>query len=175
MRIMLVFLLLLGTVTYAHKVVTFYYVSGLTVEGQVGFSNGDTAPVGTDIDVLFKHEKITTIQTGADGLFSYSVDTPKPLSFYADMGAGHVAQIEVTLADFGLADSEPLEGSEPLLQMDAAQLEKALVKHIVPLRKDIQALSEKRRLMDIVGGLGFILGLFGCFAWYRSRQGNYAR
>ena len=174
MRVIVALLLLSGAMAHAHKVVTFYYVSGSTIEGQVGFSNGDTAPVGTAIDVLDKGEKITTIQTGADGLFSYSVDTPKPLTFYADMGAGHVAQIKVTLADFGLTGSESLKRSEPIL-MDAAQLEKALIKHIVPLRKDIKALSEKRRLMDIVGGLGFILGLFGCFAWYRSRQGSYAR
>lgn len=46
----------------------------------------------------------------------------------------------------------------------------AVAQQVKPLQKELRAYKEKVMLRDIVGGLGFIFGLFGVAAWMASKR-----
>ncbi len=58
--------------------------------------------------------------------------------------------------------------------MDHAQLqkivEKAVARQVKPLRKQIMQLQNSIRLHDVLGGLGYILGLTGLGMWAAARH-----
>lgn len=57
---------------------------------------------------------------------------------------------------------------------DEAALEnlitKAVAQQIRPLREQLNAYEDQVRLRDIVGGIGYIVGLAGLAMWLRRRQ-----
>jgi nickel transport protein len=51
-----------------------------------------------------------------------------------------------------------------------AALEAAIARQIRPLREQLDAAESRIRLHDLMGGIGTIFGLFGCWAWLQSRR-----
>jgi nickel transport protein len=51
----------------------------------------------------------------------------------------------------------------------AAAVAAAVRAEVAPLREDIARLQARVRLSDLVGGIGFVVGLFGAYAWWRAR------
>ena len=47
---------------------------------------------------------------------------------------------------------------------------KAVAQGVLPLAREISELKERRGFSDIVGGIGFIAGLLGVFAYVKARQ-----
>jgi nickel transport protein len=58
--------------------------------------------------------------------------------------------------------------------VDAATLEevidRAVARQVVPLRRAIEEERGRLRFLDIVGGIGYIVGLMGLVAYFRSRR-----
>jgi nickel transport protein len=50
------------------------------------------------------------------------------------------------------------------------RVEQAVARQLGPLRDALRACEEQRRLRDILGGLGYIVGLAGLGLWWRSRR-----
>ncbi|MFH1803634.1 MAG: hypothetical protein ABID63_01960 [Pseudomonadota bacterium] len=48
----------------------------------------------------------------------------------------------------------------------------AVAKQVRPLREQLVSYEDKVRFSDILGGIGFIVGIFGAFVWWRSRPGQ---
>ncbi len=167
------FLCLASPFSFSHKVISMVYAMGLTVEGQVGFSNGELAPKGTPVEVFFNEKNIATTEIGDDGVFVYTVEKPADYTFVADMGAGHVANMMINAEELGALESSVDQSGGVIVStvgLTASDIERAVAKQIKPLRQDIQSLKEKRRWMDVIGGIGFIIGIFGCYAWIRSMR-----
>lgn len=160
----------------AHKVISSVFPSGDAIEGEVGFSNGDMA-VDLQIDVFNEAgEKLGEARTDADGFFIYTPTKPVTHIFRGDLGAGHVAEMTMPAEEvaeiMGVA-TEATPTAVPTtdapttgLSQDAeAEIAKMLRRELRPLRQEITALKNETNLQSILGGIGYIVGLFG-FGFY---------
>ncbi|WP_205563269.1 cobalt ABC transporter permease [Cohaesibacter haloalkalitolerans] len=190
----------------AHKVIVSAYADGADIEGEIGFSNGDMA-IETDVDILDDDGNIlASTKTDDDGIFRYTPTKRIPLTFRANLGAGHVATYHMGLDELpeGIGGDERSaaaadavndvvaqmaptnvgtpEGSASSVAvgLDPAMLQKLIAaevgqqleafkpeiatqmrNEIKPLRKVVSEYMEKNDLQAILGGIGYICGLFG--------------
>ncbi|MCV2219504.1 hypothetical protein [Thauera sp. Sel9] len=120
------------------------------VVGQARYSD-QTAAAGLFVDVLDPATGATLAQgsSGADGRFRIAVPPLPRYRIVVDGDEGHRSEAEaVRVAAGGTADA------------DALRL----------LREDIARLEQRIRLQDILGGIGYILGLAGLSAWFMARR-----
>jgi nickel transport protein len=101
----------------------------------------------------------------------------------AETGDGHRAEWRVSAAELapgfpGVPSQTPEGGAGPggapsngcLAEVDlAAQIEQAVARQVRPLREDLLAAQGTAGLRDVLGGIGYILGLAGLLAWWQSR------
>lgn len=175
-------LLCVPGIALAHNVVGGVYAIGNTIEGEVGFSNGDMAAEGTEIQVTdAAGNELGRVLTDADGLFAFTASQRIEHRFSANLSSGHV--LELVLPADELPASLPggdaaaavatapsaavFEGDQAALQ---AMIEQAVARQVKPLRKELAAYKEKAGLQDIIGGIGYIFGLCGIGIWWRQRQ-----
>jgi nickel transport protein len=180
----------------AHKLLLSYWFSDGEIVGEVGLSNGtfaSQAPIEiSDAD----GQVITTIISGEDGLFRYRPTEVAELRFYTDLGGGHIARFKVTQEEIetggqsGRADDNGLQSKSLSMDTSGLTLEqrralpaspggsdqaaiKALIRQeLTPLRREIVALREKSSFQSILGGIGYIVGLFGlAMFWMARKQG----
>ncbi len=160
----------------AHKVIASVFPSGQAIEGEIGFSNGDMAVDKTVAVYDADGTKLGETKTDEDGFFLFTPETPVAHIFRSDLGAGHVAEVTMPADEvasiLGVAAAVP---SAPVAQPTAAgavtvaslsQAERDAIATIVrnemrPLRREIAAYKEKNNLQTILGGIGYIIGLFG--------------
>lgn len=174
----------------AHRVNLFAWLEGDMVKVESGF--GRDNPVRGGLINVFdaaSGELLLRGQTDERGLFSFSrLELARPgrsLRIVLDAGQGHgdewtleaeqLSPLEAT-RELASATAAPAAGSkaEPL-SLSAAELEQivseALSRQLAPLSRDLATLREPGpQLRDIVGGLGWIMGLAGCYLYFRSRR-----
>ncbi|MBK1636444.1 cobalt ABC transporter permease [Rhodovulum adriaticum] len=173
----------------AHKVIASAFPSGDVIEGEVGFSNGDMA---TDQLVeVFDGDgaKLGEARTDADGYFTYRPTAPVRHIFRADLGAGHVAEFEMTgeevAAILGKAAPAPAT-ADPVVEVapsgapapalaglstaDKAEIARIVRDETRPLRREIAAYKEHHDLQTVLGGIGYIFGLFGLGFYLAARR-----
>lgn len=195
-RLALVALLLFPAApALAHKVVAAVYASGDVIEGEIGFSNGDMAP--NALVEVFDDDgnKLGETTTDADGFFTFQPAEPVVHIFRSNLGAGHVADIRMEIdelpeiagaaavdklssaPDATATDTEdetrPVAATVDLEALMAEQrriIAEAVQKQIIPLRRDIDAYKEKNDLQSIIGGIGYIFGLFGLGFYVAARR-----
>lgn len=174
-------LLLTPNPALAHKVLTSYWAEEDTIEGEIGFSNGEYALPGTAVEVTTTEgEHLGEAVIGEEGIFSFTPTQPIPHRFHANMGAGHIADFIVAIEDLPhklASRAKPTEMAKPedspviavptgLDQRIAA----AVRREVKPLRKEIAAYKEKNDLQSILGGIGYIVGIFGLYMFVQSRR-----
>ncbi|MBZ8135069.1 cobalt ABC transporter permease, partial [Afifella sp. IM 167] len=59
---------------------------------------------------------------------------------------------------------------EALLDEQRRMVTEAVQKQVNPLRRDIEAYKEKRDLQSVLGGIGYILGIFGIGFYFAARR-----
>ncbi|WP_299444588.1 cobalt ABC transporter permease [uncultured Rhodospira sp.] len=185
-----VLLALSGAPALAHKVIAGAYPAGAVIEGEVGFSNGDMA-TDTLVEVFDEAgAKMGETRTDADGFFTYAPTRQVMHVFKADLGAGHVATFTLDVADVpavaGAAAPEsgavpdpaasstvatPETAAPAAMPADlTAQIAEAVRDEVRPLRREISAYKEKHDLQTVLGGIGYILGLFGLAFFLLARR-----
>jgi nickel transport protein len=179
---------------WAHKVVAGAYPSGDRIEGEIGFSDGEMAK-NVLVEVFTEDGKrLGETQTNDEGVFFFTPAQPVVHIFRADLGAGHVAEVRLAVNELpaGLtaksgsvnADggeqkpgasvntaADPRSTDAPALT--AAQRElvaEAVRAEIRPLRREIIAYKEKNDLQTVLGGIGYIVGLFGLWFFLAARR-----
>ena len=178
----------------AHKVVVGAYASGDRIEGEIGFSDGEVAKNAL-VEVFTEDGlKLGETRTNDAGVFVFTPTRSVAHVFRADLGAGHVAEIRLGIDEMpaGLAAkggtatadggeeksvasahtaADPRSGDATALT--AAQREliaEAVRAEIRPLRREIIAYKEKNDLQTVLGGVGYIVGLFGLWFFLAARR-----
>jgi nickel transport protein len=185
--------LILAVPAAAHKVSVFGYVEGGQILGEGYFSGGGKARQ-CQVSLLDSSGKILA-QTKTDDQGAFRLKLPQaapPLRLVLDAGMGHRGEYLLTAKDLGKAieatknakapqaalSAAPSEEKAPALAtgIDAQQLssivEKALAKQLAPLTAQIAKMNAERGIgiSDVIGGLGYILGLLGLAAYMKSRK-----
>ena len=188
--VIFVFSLFAAPQAYAHKVNLFayveaneVYVEGYFVDGKAA-QNSKVQVQGPNGDVLL--EGITDEQ----GQFRFSVPQHTDLKIIVNAGMGH--QADFLISESELNDAEPVETavpkSSPVKAAESqssgltnistttnpsdldAVVRKAVNEAIKPLVRELSAAQQKASLSGIVGGVGYIIGFLGLFAFFKARQ-----
>lgn len=180
--------LLLATPAQAHKLKVFATSDGETISGYGYFFGGgrvaDTPVIVTDAN----GKTLTELRTDADGNFHFPAKQRQDYRITIDSGDGHMASTTVTAVELpeqvALGDGSevtlkpkdtetiPLpELSPPIAPPDLATLVEAAVAHqIRPLREQIDTWNDRILWHDILGGLGYIVGMAGLAYGMAGRQ-----
>lgn len=180
--------LLAATPALAHKLKVFATAIGDTVEGRVYFVGGGA---GIDVPVTLTNSSGEVVATGRtaapDGSFALSLPYRDDFTVFADAQDGHVGSFALGAAR--LADSLPKRaGLEPVApdvtaaapgavpedaaSVSTAAIEAAVARQLAPLLDEVDALRSAIGFRDMVGGVGFILGGFGLWAFIAARRGR---
>jgi nickel transport protein len=172
----------------AHRLKVFATVVGETIQGKAYFVGGGPA-VNVSATLRDHDEEIVTEgSTDAEGRFSLIAPVKADLTVVVDALDGHVARFDIAAAR--LPDTLPTEdadGRAPAPAPDAAasapasgdppastgadELATVVARQIEPLAEQLDSLEHSIRLHDVLGGVGYIVGIFGLFAFLRSRRG----
>lgn len=168
----------------AHKVIAGVFPSGDAIEGEIGFSNGDMA-VGLEVIVTAPDgTELGRTVTDEDGFFVFVPTQPVAHRFFGDLGAGHVAEVTMEAADVaGILGQDPVDVAPApqsvasgavsvasLSEEERQVIAKAVRDEIRPLRRELIAYREKNDLQGILGGIGYIFGLFGLGFYIAARR-----
>lgn len=170
----------------AHNVISSVFPSGSDIEGEVGFSNGEMA---TDLLIEVFDDagnKLGETVTDADGFFLYTPTQPITHIFRGDLGAGHVAEVMMPASEVAAlmgreaaastasasvgTPTAPTAALAGLSDQARAELATMIRTELRPLRQEISAYKNKNNLQTILGGLGYIAGLFGLGFYIAARR-----
>jgi len=175
-----------ATPAQAHKLKVFASAEGNTVTGLVYFPGGGKA---RNIKVEIRTpggEALGETRTDDKGAFQFKARFRCDHEFIVDSGDGHRATY-VLKAD-ELPDHLPSRGRdpssrrprgptrpaepEPEPETPAAPhvksiVETAVARQLRPLREQIERYEEKRRLHEIIGGIGYIFGIMGLVLYFK--------
>ncbi|WP_417452677.1 cobalt ABC transporter permease [Kiloniella sp.] len=182
---------------WAHKVISAAYPDGNIIEGEIGFSNGDMAK-NLLVEVFDSEDnKLGETTTDEEGFFVFTATKKVDHIFRANLSAGHIATLTVTAEELPddlegrsvpeTSSSQEVVSSDNditaqpivsdtggnLVVIDQVALEKLVSKtskEVRSLRKELAQYKEERRMQDILGGSGYILGIFGIASFLLGRR-----
>ncbi|CUW37648.1 ABC-type Co2+ transport system permease component-like protein [Magnetospirillum sp. XM-1] len=162
-------LLLLAAPAQAHKLKVFATVEEAEIAGSAYFVGGEKA-AGVPGRILGADGSlVASFATGPDGTFRQRVTARMDHLVTVESEDGHAAQFTVPANQFPPTLPEG-KAAPSAATADAAALEAAIARQIRPLREQLDAYESRIRLHDLMGGIGTIFGLFGCWAWLQSRR-----
>lgn len=170
-----------------HRLLLMAWVQGDVLMGEAAFGDG-TAGANVLITLLdgASGEKIASLHADGQGNFEYGLtkdvlNRGNPLLVRASDGAGHLAERvldadELALARPGLAadhgtGDDPAHAfqehvSAPDMALLQQLIQEAVRNEVAPLRREVLALSRSGPgVTEILGGIGYIIGLAGLGFW----------
>lgn len=190
--------LTLSTTAFGHKVRIFAYGDGEMIVGETAFSGGKK-PKNVEISVLGKNTEKVLATTTTDELGKFKVPIPEEaksekldLRIVVNVGEGHRGEWLLEASEYlpnitqnhsdshknSVEAKSPAPESTPpqnkiTIDPDQLQLlvEKAVEKQLGPVKQMLAANREKQvSLQDILGGIGYLLGLAGIAAYIQSKK-----
>lgn len=193
----LVLLSTLGSPALAHKLQVFAFAEGASIGGSAYFAGGGAAS-GARIEVLDgEGNTLAELAPDGEGRFIYAAQAPVDHLFRAITGDGHQAEWRVPAAElaagFGSEGSITEKAERPnrsdvsvIVETDTSStsappvttlnpelesaIERAVARQVRPLREQLVAAEDRIRFQDILGGIGYIMGLTGLAFWWTSRR-----
>ena len=187
----LLLLSVVASTAYAHKVNVFAYVEGDQVYIQGYFSDGTKAK-NSEVTVYSSDgQELNKGQTNEDGEFTFPTQgKDQALRVVLNAGMGHQASYDIPTDEMaGVTTAAPAITASPSpqdppradaalassdstapAQISEAAIRKAVAEGVLPLAREISELKERRGFSDIVGGIGFIVGILGIVAYLKARQ-----
>lgn len=162
----------------------FAYVESEKVFVEGYFTDG-VKPKNSDVTVSrLDGTVITSGKTDDSGAFVFDITDRNGIKVVLNAGMGHQTEYVLTAVELGSGSGSgssasaatPKQSSNgprtaestPTFNEDG--IRRAVAEAVKPLAKEIDALKNKTRFSDIVGGLGLIIGLLGGFAYYKASQ-----
>ena len=184
----LALLLATASTASAHRLKVFASAIGNSIEGEAYFVG--SGPAG-GVDVTLRDADKTLLQSGKTGLDGHFALPASPgqgdLTVTVDAEDGHIAHFTIAASELDPAPAPagsvpsaaapvadvkpavaPVASAAPVVPL--ADVEIAVARKIAPLAAQIDALESSLRIHDIVGGIGYIVGIFGLLAFLKSRR-----
>lgn len=183
----------LSTEALAHKVNLFVYAEGDEVYVEGYFVDGKKAQ-NSKVQV-FSSDGALLLEgvTDDEGQYRFPVPQKTDLKIIMNAGMGHQSEYVLSASELGSPAEDSQASTEldhSLVEQNAPQQEnthqtenmalnnqeleavisKAVNEAIKPLVRELSASQEKASLSGIVGGVGYILGILGLFAFFKARQ-----
>jgi nickel transport protein len=189
----LLFLMVFVSPALSHRMLVFAYAEGDTIHSEAKFVP-DTPVRGGKVLVLEQGSgrELLTGETDNRGKFSFKV--PKEaaagnldLKIVVEAGMGHRGEWLLKAGSYG-RNSEPLKNlasaanrtavqaapGPEILKLESQALEtiltRVLERQLAPLHARLAEMAVRRvSLTDVVAGLGYLLGFFGLWAYFKSK------
>ena len=175
---------------FAHKVNLFAYVEADEVYVEGYFVDGKAAQ-NSKVQVFGPNgELLVEGITDDRGQYRFAVPQRTDLKIVVNAGMGHQTDFLLAAADLNKvepSDAVPVQSNEVVpdpSQIDSQAVEpgnmnnseldvvvrKAVNEAIKPLVRELSAAQQKASLSSIIGGVGYIIGFLGLFAFFKARQ-----
>lgn len=171
----------------AHKVNVFAYVEGDKVIAEGYFADGGKCRDAVVEIYNNEGKKLLEGRTDSEGRFAFKPTAHTDLLVRLIASMGHQAEYTLPATDLlpngvsselrGDQEQESASGQAALSQTapaDIAALERAIdravARQVAPLRRALEEERNRRSLLDIVGGIGYIAGLMGVILYYRAKK-----
>ncbi len=170
---------------YGHALHLFASVSGGHIEGKAYYS--DSPAAGIAVTILGPDDEVlATVRSDVSGTFTWHPTKRCDLRFVAESEDGH--RTEFTIASDELPRSLSAPDPEPSVTEVAAEdgsddsdrssppsadlerlVAEAVSREVAPLREQLDAAAHRTQLRDVIGGIGYIVGMAGLFALWKRR------
>ena len=188
--VLLIVIIGISTPAIAHKTTIFAWMEGDTVYTQSKFNGGRKAKHATVEVYDAEGDKLLEGKTDENGEFSFKLPKKAELKVVLLAGTGHRGEWSIPLEEVEGGDVNP----DSRLQSQASQtekepshqelpsispadiqeaVEKALDKKLKPILNQLTESRQKEtetKVTDIIGGIGYILGLVGIGAYFNYRK-----
>ena len=186
----MVFFLVLVCPVYAHRVYLFAWVEGDTVYTESYFGSKKKA-IGGLISVFDPSgKKLLEGKTNEKGEFSFKIPQRNDLRIVLDATMGHRAEyilkadeltaIPAKADEFHKAEgikvspASPSNAKQVAVEQVREVVEEVLDSRLKPISKALAKLREEKGpgFTEVVGGIGYILGIMGIIVYFKSRKKN---
>jgi nickel transport protein len=166
----------------AHKLKVFASAEGERILGRAYFVGGAAASGAVIRIIDAEGRERARLEPDQEGNFDYRIERPMTYRVVADSLDGHQASWTLRTEEFSSAtptgeempaNDAPVPEPDSTTAPDLSQVtrvEQAVARQIRPLREALQAHEEQIRVRDILGGIGYIIGLAGFALWWNSRR-----
>ena len=185
-----VFCLLTGP-AFAHRVTVFAWVEGDMVHTESKFSGGRTVKEGRITVLDPEGDRLLEGRTDANGAFSFRAPVDTGMRILLQAGMGHQAEWMLTEEEVKGSDGAQVEnkatestqaeqleeGSTERGHLGAIRreeiqhvVEEAVDRKLMPIMKLLAESEARASFRDVLGGIGYILGLVGIAAYVHARK-----
>jgi len=166
---------LLPAVAMAHRVVVFPYWEGEEVRVEAFFSDGTPVKGGVVRVYDPAGRLLTEGRTDAEGTFGFKPEGKGPLKVVLEASMGHKAEAVLALEGPSESVSETTEGPKGTpAQVDLQALKEAVrevvAEEVRPIIRELARREAGPSFRDVVGGIGWIVGLMGIWLYLKSRR-----
>jgi len=177
-------IIMMDVSVFAHKVNIFAYVEGDKVYTESYFNDGKKC-IESKIEVFDNQgNKLLEGLTDEEGAFSFEIPSgDEDLKIVLTASMGHRAEYSISADELrgtaGLIKEEPEEPvsviSPETSSVDLKEIqsiiEDTLDEKLKPIMREIKKSQEdKISPTEIIGGIGYIIGIFGIVAYFLSRK-----
>ena len=180
-------IIMMDVSVFAHKVIIFAYVEGDIVYTESYFSDGKKC-MNSKIEVFNNRgDKLLEGLTNGEGEFSFEVPSEDgDLKIVLTAGMGHRAEYSISADEIrGSTGLIKEENEEPVsivfpetssLDLKEIQsiIEDTLDEKLKPIMREMieikKSQEDKISPTEIIGGIGYIVGIFGIIAYFLSRK-----
>lgn len=156
-------LVFLASAASAHEMHVFVSEDDGVFSGRAYYDDDEPA-TGMNVIVVDDHgDEIATLETDGDGRFAFSEHVHGEVTFIVRGNDGHEERFTVHAHEHE-DDHDAADHDHDSAGVEPSQLR--------ALQEQIDALQNRLWMRDVLGSIGYILGIFGVIALWRSRKGT---
>ena len=168
--LVLVGITLATTGAVAHDIHLFARVEGEAIHGRAYFA-GDEPASGLTVYVLTAEGMpLGAAETDSEGRFTYRPEQEGPLRLVLETVEGHRASLTIDFAKDEISEEVEIERHALAPSEIEEMIERAVAHEVAPVLEEMDRLGNRIRFQDVIGGIGYIVGVMGLIAFWKSRS-----